>query len=444
MRSMQMLSRRIGLLLALLLLTSTAIAAAPATATKAPKLVVSVDTDRPEAIYKLGEEVQFRVQVKQGSKPVTQGKVSYTLDDEGPNRVAAGSIKLGEGPTVIAGKLSKPGFLRCRVSVQLPGEKPVQALAAAAVSPEKIEPSLPVPDDFDQFWAAQKAELAKVPMKPVLTPVDSPAADIECFDVQIPCAGGAPVSGYFARPKDARPGSLPALLSVHGAGVRTSILGTAVSGAGNGFLAMDINAHGIPNGKPAEYYSDLAKGALADYRHRGRESRDTCYFRGMYLRLVRAIDFLTAQPQWNGKVLVVTGHSQGGGQSLVAAGIDDRVTFIAAGVPAMCDHTGVAAGRVNGWPKIVPNGPDGRPDPKVLQAARYFDAVNFATRTKADAIMSTGFVDGTCPATTNYAAYNQLTGAKQMINKPKMGHAAPSDVRDAFLEAIKKHAAAAK
>ena len=110
----------------------------------------------------------------------------------------------------------------------------------------------------------------------------------------------------------------------------------------------------------------------------------------------------------------------------------------------MCDHTGRAAKRINGWPKLVPMGRDGKPEPKSLAASRYFDAVNFAARCKADAIVSVGFVDRTCPPTTNYAAYNQLQGTKQIIHEPHMGHAAPSHIHKAFLEFILAHVKARK
>ena len=187
---------------------------------------------------------------------------------------------------------------------------------------------------------------------------------------------------------------------------------------------MDINAHGIPNGKPEQFYKDLEKGALKDYRYAGRESRDTCYFLGMFLRAVRAIDFLTAQPEWDGKTVVVYGSSQGGFQAFAAAGLDQRVSFLAAGVPAGCDHTGAVAGRVNGWPKLVPNGVDGKPDAKVLQAARYFDNVNFAARTRAKgAFVTVGFIDATCPPTLVYAAYNRLPIPKEIYNDLPTGHA---------------------
>jgi len=404
-----------------------------------PKYRLSVATDRPAALYSVGEKVGFVVTLAKDGQAAGEGEIGYTLSVDGAKKVADGTLKVSEGRTVISGALKEPGFLQCRVNYRVGPKQSLTALAGAGIDPKKIPPSLPVPDDFDAFWRAQKAKLAAVPIKPVLTAAAWADKSVECFDVQVPCAGGMPVSGYFARPSGAKPKSLPAILFVHGAGVRSSSLGTAAGAAKAGALAMDINAHGIPNGKPAEYYEQLSRSTLQGYTARGRESRETCYFLGMFLRLVRAIDFLTSQPEWDGVVGAVSGASQGGGQSIAAAGLDPRVTFIASGVPAICDHTGSAIGRTSGWPKLVPNGPDGKPDPKILEAARYFDCMNLATRAKAEAIFSVGFIDVTCPPTSVYAAYNNYAGKKQILTKPLMGHAQPPDVSQAFDKAMWEH-----
>ena len=58
---------------------------------------------------------------------------------------------------------------------------------------------------------------------------------------------------------------------------------------------------------------------------------------------------------------------------------------------------------------------------------------------KAEAIMSVGFIDVTCPPSTCYAAYNCLQGPKQMINRPLMGHAAPADIYEAFYDCVHTH-----
>lgn len=406
-----------------------------------PKYTVSIETDREDAVYAEGAVAAFRVTVRRGDQIISgQGTLKYVVDDFlSSDGYVSGQLQPGKEPTVIRESLKSPGFLRCVVTYTPVDGKAVQAAAGAAFAPDRIGLSLPVPDDFDAFWEKQKMELAKIPLAPELTPVKQADDSLECFDVQTPCVDGVPVSGYFAKPKAAAAKSLPAILWVHGAGVRSSVLSSAVTGARAGMLSMDINAHGLANGRPGEFYAAQNAGPLKNYRYAGRESRDTIYFRGMFLRLVRAIDFLTSQPEWNGNHVVVIGHSQGGGQALVAGGLDDRVTLVAAGVPAICDHSGLVAGRVNGWPKLVPSGSDGKPVPQILEAARYVDAVNFATRCRAEAIMSVGFIDTVCPPSSCYAAYNALSGTKSVVNGIRMGHAAPAHIRDAFFARVLQH-----
>ena len=89
-----------------------------------------------------------------------------------------------------------------------------------------------------------------------------------------------------------------------------------------------------------------------------------------------------------------------------------------------------------GWPKIVPYDAEGVANAKALQASRYIDAVNFASRFQGKAIMSVGFVDSVCPPSSCYAAYNLLKGKKEMLNEPLMGHAAPAHIQKAFLDFV--------
>ena len=396
--------------------------------------------ERESALYHRGEPVTFVIKVTEKDAPVAKGTLDWTLLKDGLPLGQQGTVEIQDGQAKVSGKLDEPGFLQLRASYKPDPKAPaITALAGASIDPTEITASLPVPDDFDAFWTTQKAQLAKIPLDVELTPVTSPAKSVEAFDLQAKCLG-APVSGYLARPMEAKPKSLPIILTVHGAGVRGSALGSAVGWAGKGFLAMDINAHGLPNGKPEEFYKEQAEGALKDYRYVGRDSRDECYFRGMFLRLVRAIDVLTAQPQWDGKTVVVYGSSQGGYQALVAAGLDQRVTFISAGVAAGCDHSGMMINRIAGWPKLVAIGADGKPDPKGLETARYFDAMNFATRIKtAGACLTVGFIDTTCPPSSVYAAYNQISSSKQIENDVPSGHAQSQKSSAAMAAAVAKH-----
>lgn len=401
----------------------------------APVVTVTVSADREDATYHVGQNATFTIEANHDGKPLAEAKVVCVLSKDGWEPQPPQTLDLKDGKATLSGKLDEPGFLLLRATV---GK--TSALAGAAYDPLELKPSLPAPDDFDQFWAQQKAKLAEVPVKSTLTPVPSSVNGVDAFDVQVDCLG-KPVSGYLGRPQNAKPKSLPAILFVHGAGVRSSSLGS-ISWANKegGMLALDINAHGIPNGKPEEFYKALTEGELKDYRSIGRQDREQCYFKGMFLRLVRAIDFLTAQPEWDGKTVIVYGSSQGGFQALVAAGLDPRVSFICAGVPAGCDHTGSAANRISGWPKIVPNDAQGKPDPQVLQVSRYFDCVNFATRAKCKgAAVTVGFIDTTCPPTGIYAAYNALPIAKAIHVDVAAGHTNTPAASKFMQEAAYRH-----
>lgn len=418
-----------------LVLGCLVIAASCLAASSRPDL--SVTPDHADCLYKTGETVTFTIKAL---KPDAgeDAEVEWTISKDGVPPIQKGTAKLVAGVATVTGQLDEPGFLQCQaVFRQGTSRSRTQAVAGVGIDPLRIKPSMPVPDDFDQFWEDQKKKLAAVSLKAQFTPVKSPSTNNTCFDVQVDSLG-SPVSGYYARPAAAKPKSLPAILTVHGAGVRSAILGTASSWADRGLLAFDINAHGIPNGKPVGYYTNLTNTDLRDYRNRGKESRETIYFLGMFLRLVRAIDFLASQPEWDGRTLIVHGSSQGGAQSIAAAGLDSRVTFIAAGVSAMCDHTGVVAGRVNGWPKFLKNPPEA-PEPAVVEAVRYYDMVNFAARARCGGHFTVGFIDTTCPPTSVYAAYNAFAGPKQIFNDPPSTHAVSPAAGAAMREAILAH-----
>jgi len=431
---MQIHLPRRSLLLAALL--APALFAAAQGARPSTNYVLRVTTDRADALYQAGETVAFKVQLTRDKQPVTDAEVQWTLSKDGVPPTTSGKVKLVNGSATVTGRLAEPGFLQCRASFTSAEQRAYIALGGAGIDPLKIKPSQPVPADFDAFWAAQKQALAAVPVNARLAPVKQAVTGVAAFDLQADSVG-APVSGYFAKPEGAKPKSLPIILLVHGAGVRDSVLASAANWAKQGFLALDINAHGLPNGQPPKFYTDLAGGDLRDYRTRGRESRDTVYFRGMFLRLVRALDFLTTQPEWDGKTAVVYGASQGGYQAIVAAGLDARVTFFAAGVPAGCDHTGFKAGRINGWPKFIATGE--QPPANVAEAVRYYDAMNFATRTKAGAVFTVGFIDTTCPPSSVYATYNNVSGRKSIHHDPDAGHTSTPKASEAMRKAVQEH-----
>ena len=291
--------------------------------------------------------------------------------------------------------------------------KQTKQLTGAVVDSEKIKPGTESPSTIKKYWDQEKAALKALRMDVKSTKVDANETGVVCFNTEINCIGPKPARGYLAKPINAKEKSLPIVLLVHAAGVKgswcRSEIANATSYAKKGALCFDLNAHGMLNGQPDEYYNNLEAGELKDYYIRGLDNRNDIYFRGMYLRLIRTLDYLTQLPEWDGKRIVVIGESQGGGQALAAAGLDQRVSLAVAIVPAMCDWGGTLVNRKGGWPQ-----PFERPGNKenMKKVLPYFDTAHLLKFSKATLLVEIGLVDNTCPATAIYAAINQAKGKK--------------------------------
>jgi cephalosporin-C deacetylase-like acetyl esterase len=138
---------------------------------------------------------------------------------------------------------------------------------------------------------------------------------------------------------------------------------------------------------------------------------------------VRSIDFIFSLPEFDGKTLAVTGGSQGGALSIVTAGLDNRVKYLAAFYPALCDLTGYLNGRAGGWPHMFNDYNKAFNVKKdKIETSKYYDVVNFARLVKVPGFYSWGYNDVTCPPTSMYSAYNVITAPKSLFLAQETGH----------------------
>ena len=385
--------------------------------------VVKALADRPSAVYEVGETVTFNIALTENAETPDVPPLAYKLRIDDFVEAGVGRLVLHDGKGSLTHVFKRPGWVLLYVTPPkgADGKTPRPALAGAMCEPERIQPGSPCPEDFQAFWTKMKAEVDAIAVEPSLVPVPGLTDHRkETFALQLRNTRGTTIQGFLAKPVGSGP--FPAVLRVNAAGVYGIRPGGVASYAALGALAVDINPHDIPNGKPKEFYDDLKRGALKGYPHIGRESRETSYFLRMFCSCYRALRYIMSRPDWDGKHLVVWGSSQGGGQSIVSAGLCPQVTAITANVPALCDHAGMQAQRRPGWPQWTAMS-DGRPDAAQLEASRYFDCTNFARLTRAKALISCGFIDRTCSPASVWAAYNQLPGTKEMVNMVGTGHA---------------------
>ena len=247
-----------------------------------------------------------------------------------------------------------------------PQRRPYASLGAA-VAPDRLQPSVPRPADFDAFWAAKLKALRQVPLNPVLRPVASIVPGVEMSAVKVDSLGSQ-MHGYLVKPQ--REGKFPALVTYQGAGVDALRPATAAARAAEGWLVLDVDAH--------DKAPDVSTGPPANYHTIGNTDRGHSYFLNMYLRDTRAIDYIASRPDWDGKTIVILGTSMGGQQGLVTAALNpDRITALLVNEPSGGDTNGELQGRSAAYPNWPAS------DPKAMQAALYFDTVNFASLVKA-------------------------------------------------------------
>src|SRR5690554_6828638 len=124
---------------------------------------VIVTPDKSDWTYSIGERASFKIQVLQNNYPLEGIEVSYNIQPELMKNHEEGKVKLNNKEAVVKAKpFKEAGFLRCLASVVVDG-KTYSSYATAGFSPEQIEPTTTLPQDFEAFWDKAKADLAKIP-----------------------------------------------------------------------------------------------------------------------------------------------------------------------------------------------------------------------------------------------------------------------------------------
>ena len=378
--------------------------------------------NHPDGIYRSGERISITVLFNQRTNDSLLVKVWKNNDQL---FLKSGCIPSADTIKLFSTIAKGPCSFRIEAAINANRQ-----LIGSIVDPGKLEPGTECPKNLRKYWDQEKQALRALPMDVKSTKVEAREPGLVCFDTEINCIGPKPARGYFAKPGKAKEKSLPIVLLVHAAGVKgswcRSEIANAINYAKKGTLCFDLNAHGMLNAQPDEYYNNLESGELKDYYIRGLENRNDLYFRGMYLRLIRTLDYLTRQPEWDGKRIVVIGESQGGGQALAAAGLDSRVSVVVATVPAMCDWGGTLVNRKSGWPQPFEHKGNKEEMKRVLP---YFDTAHLLKFSKATLVVEIGLVDNTCPSTSVYAAINQAKGRKIIYPVTYREHSWPTETQ---------------
>ena len=384
------------------------------------------ETDRPALAYRPGEEMVFTLTLENGDA-IERGLYEIRWDRSGDDgRKSSGCVDapLAE-PLVIRTSLDRPGFVRVHaVMVSKKDGKPYQKDAAKFQSParevffdggagveiDKLE-NLPEPKDFDAFWYRRKLRLDRVkPAVESCAETNVPGrADVRMFALSVRCAGPRPVTGWLSVPAD-RTRTYPARLVT--CGYSPPPAGTQMPrNPPRDEIQFFVNAHGCELNREPEYYREFAAairsgGTGYAFDPKQNEDAESAYFSGMTYRVMQALRYLKTRPEWDGRNLIASGGSQGGLQTVWAAGLDPDVTLAEPSITWCCDLGGETKGRNRGTWYV-----GYRP------ALGYYDAVNVARRIPRTCrvnITRAGLGDYVCPPSGLAMLYNAMTCPKSI------------------------------
>jgi cephalosporin-C deacetylase-like acetyl esterase len=377
-------------------------------AQNSPPAPFAISPDHSNGIYDVGQTVHWRIQAADTN---AMPHAHYTLWKGELTKLAEGDLVFTNDVATLDSKFDAPEHLM--LEARNGAAKNSRALGGAIAGMDNIKPSASRPDDFDAFWKAKLKELAAVPANPCLETEESGKTNVSYWKITMDNIRGSHIYGQIARP--ARDGKFPAMLILQWAGTYALQKSWVVGRADAGWLALNIEPHDMHIDA-----SDQSK-IPGDYCAVGNDDRDHSYFLRMYLSCYRAAEYLRSRPDWNGKVLVARGASQGGLQTLMIAGLHPGITAALALIPAGTDMLGPVVGRKGGWPQWY-GWVEGKDPQKVHEASRYYDVCNFAPHVTCPVLVGFGLIDETCPPEGIVAACNLIKSHKQMVVLAKSGH----------------------
>lgn len=360
------------------------------------------------------ERPQITVDVVNSNNEISKCEVSLTVTtDQGlpvtemSQRVA---VAAGDSTAVQFEINVEPGFYRCTVA----GDGEVVKEFNIGFEPESIVSLPDAQPDFDEFWQRTLDELAAVaPEYSMTEEKDKSNKGGKVYRVKMKSLGGVEVQGYLTMPaKASKKHTMPVLVHYMGYGSKPW---HAEPYEGMERIEFVLSTRGQGLNEPTNTYGDWAVYGLGN--------RDSFYYRGAFMDLVRAIDFVCSLPEVDQRYIFAEGGSQGGAFTLVACSLDKRIRAAAPWIPFLSDYPDYF--KIVHWPAEVifkKQQETGISNRDLYKMLSYFDVKNFTRRITCPILMGVGLQDPTCPPHTNFAGYNLISSQKQFVIYPECGH----------------------
>jgi cephalosporin-C deacetylase len=282
------------------------------------------------------------------------------------------------------------------------------------------------PAGLDEWWAKRlddaRALARPIELHPYQADIYQP---LEVYDAEFSGAGGDRIRAWYIKPAASENPPVVVRFIGYGGGRDVPSEHTLLPALGYALLVMDSRGQGGRWSSGAT--GDGAEGPEnSQVMSRGITTPEDYYYTRIFTDAALAVE--AALELSGGRKIAVSGGSQGGGLALAAAALQrDKVAVCHADVPFLCDIQRAIT--------LAPHAPYTEiPEflsqnvaliPQALETLRYVDCALLARRITAQCLLSVGLMDDICPPSTVFAAYNEITAAKDIAVYPYSGHDVP-------------------